>query len=233
MPSIPNWQYDEFRQVGTDYADVHEAERYDERHQRFRNYQQQAQGIIDALQLSSSHTVIDIGSGTGAFALAAAQCCRKVIAVDVSLPMLEVCRRKARQARLDNIEFCQTGFLTYQHNEAPVDAIVSVAALHHLPDFWKLIALSRMAQMLKPGGKLYLADVVFDFDPADYHARIDAIVERLAAVDQKAEIETHIRDEYSTTDWILQGMLERVGFTIDRVQTIDGLLMTLTCTKGH
>jgi len=234
MQPIPNWQYDEFHQCGTDYADPSQVARYDERHQRFRRYQQQAQSIIDTLSLHPAHTVIDIGSGTGAFTLYAARRCRKVIAVDVSLAMLEYCRQKAQAANLNNIEFCHAGFLTYQHNDAPVDAIVSVAALHHLPDFWKLIALSRMAQMLKPQGKLYLADVVFTFEPAEYREQFDRLVDGFAASageDQRRDLETHIREEFSTTDWILQAMLERVGFTIDHARALDGLLMTVVCTK--
>lgn len=50
-----------------------------------------------------------------------------------------------------NIEFIQSGFLTYEHQSEPVDLIFTKAALHHLPDFWKQIALLRLNQMLKMG----------------------------------------------------------------------------------
>ncbi len=39
-------------------------------------------------------------------------------------------------------------------------------ALHHLPDFWKAIALDRIATFLRPGGVLRLHDLIFDFQPA-------------------------------------------------------------------
>lgn len=50
-------------------------------------------------------------------------------------------------------EFLPGGFLTYQHQGPPLDAVVTQIALHHLPDFWKQIALLRIFDMLKEGGK--------------------------------------------------------------------------------
>jgi len=46
-----------------------------------------------------------------------------------------------------------------------VDKMVTKAALHHLPDFWKSIALLETVDILKKGGKLYFFDVIFLFDP--------------------------------------------------------------------
>jgi SAM-dependent methyltransferase len=77
-----------------------------------------------------------MGCGTGAFALHAAPYYRKIYAVDIARAMLGRARRKARKAGLTNIEFRRGGFLTYEHADDPVDAVVSVLALHHLPDFW-------------------------------------------------------------------------------------------------
>jgi hypothetical protein len=48
---------------------------------------------------------------------------------------------------------------------APLGAAVTQIALHHLPDFWKQIALIRIAGMLKDGGRLCLRDMVYSFDP--------------------------------------------------------------------
>ena len=39
----------------------------------------------------------------------------------------------------------QAGFLTFTAPEEPVDAVLSSIALHHLPDFWKGVALQRIA----------------------------------------------------------------------------------------
>jgi len=104
------------------------------------------------LKLNANSTVIDMGAGTGAFALHAAKHCQKVYAVDVSSAMLERCQEKGEEMGLSNVLCCHGGFLTYEHEAMPADAIVSIAALRHLPDFWKLVALRRVAEMLKVGG---------------------------------------------------------------------------------
>ena len=55
-------------------------------------------------------------------------------------------------------------FLTYDHAGPPADVVDSRHALHHLPDFWKAMALSRIAGMLRSGGVLRLWDVVYAFE---------------------------------------------------------------------
>jgi putative AdoMet-dependent methyltransferase len=226
MTQIPKWQYDEMRHVGVDYADANVVAQYDEDHKRFRDYEKSAEDIISALGLATEHTVIDMGCGTGAFVLHAAPRCKKVYAVDVSAAMLEYLKKKAAKNNLKNIEYHQAGFLTYEHRDEPVDAIVSVAALHHLPDFWKLVGLSRVADMLKPGGSLCLLDVVYSFSVREYKDAFDQWVSSTeASLGKEFADETviHIRDEYSTWDWILEGMLERSGFTIKEKRTLKAM----------
>jgi cyclopropane fatty-acyl-phospholipid synthase-like methyltransferase len=207
---------------------------YDAHHQVFRDYQREAEQIVATLDLPSSATVIDMGCGTGAFAIHAATQYRAVHAVDVSRAMLHRARWKARKAGLSNVEFHHGGFLTYEHRAAPADAIVSVAALHHLPDFWKLVGLYRLASMLKPGGRLYLFDVVFSFEAAQYEARLKRFV-RTAGTDLgpsgELEAQTHCREEYSTCDWILAGLLERAGFEIAATGRKNEFLASYLCTK--
>ena len=46
-----------------------------------------------------------------------------------------------------------------------------------------------------------------------------------------AEAETHLRDEFSTFEWVLTGMLERAGFRVDVVRRIDPLMAAYACTR--
>jgi putative AdoMet-dependent methyltransferase len=230
----PLWFYDELKHAGVDYSDPAQVQVYDERHRKFRDYQKGADAILQALGFGTPPAVIDMGCGTGAFALYAAPRCQRIYAVDVSPAMLAYTRQKAEQAGLDNIVFCQGGFLTYSHEAAPADAVVSTAVLHHLPDFWKQIGLRRMAPMLKPGGRLYLFDVVFPADLPDYARQFDAFVEGMTksvGPEFGAEAETHLRDEYSTYDWVLEGFLARAGFQIDSAQHDQGFGTAYVCTK--
>ncbi|MDD3470083.1 MAG: methyltransferase domain-containing protein [Thermoguttaceae bacterium] len=120
--------------------------------------------------------------------------------------------------KIENVTTHCAGFLTYDHpaGEASVDAIVSMVALHHLPDFWKAVAIERLTRWLRPGGKFYLMDVVFPFVIADYRQGIEqwlGTIRNHGEVSQEAV--THIRNEYSTFDWVLEGIFERCGLAIE------------------
>jgi len=230
----PAWQYDEKKPCGVNYRSGILARLYDTYHRSFRDYRQEAEDIMARLELSPSATVIDMGCGTGAFALRAAQRYRTVHAVDVSAAMLRCAKRKARRLGLRNVEFHQGGFLSYEHKAEPVDAISTVAALHHLPDFWKLVGLRRLASMLKPGGQLFLFDVVFSFDIADYEKGIKRFIRKTTGQmgpSGQSESEVHVRDEYSTCDWIMEGLLEKAGFHVQRAEYPDEFLAAYLCTR--
>ena len=234
LTSKANWFYDEMRHSGVDYNDLAQVQAFDEKHQKFRDYEKASQAIVDRLGLGPGDTVIDMGAGTGAFALCAARTCKTVYAVDVSQAMLDYAGQKAEKAGLKNIVFCHGGFLTYEHAAELADALVSVAVLNHLPDFWKLVGLKRASEMLKPGGRLYLFDIVFPSDIAGYEARFDDWINSFGqkvGPDFAAEGETHIRDEHSTYAWVMEGLLERAGFCIDSAEYADGFGATYICTK--
>jgi putative AdoMet-dependent methyltransferase len=230
----PGWFYDEMRHAGVDYSDPAQVEAYDQRHRKFRDYRKDAEAVVRLLGLTPGQTVVDLGCGTGAFALHAAPFCKTVFAVDVSAAMLEYCRRKAEAGGIRNIVFRRGGFLTYGHDSEPVDAAVSTAVLHHLPDFWKYAGLLRVNAWLKPGGKFYLFDIVFPGAEKNLAAPIEKFIGSLedrVGPEFAAEAETHIREEYSTYDWIMEGMLARAGFRIDRAEYGDGFGAAYLCVK--
>ncbi len=232
MKKKSSWQYNEFKQVGVDYDSQEEVEAYDSRHAQFRDVDAECTNILDALVVTPQSVVIELGTGTGAFAIHAAQHCASVFAVDVSAPMLEYAQRKADMAGLKNINFCHAGFLTYEHNGTPADALVTSMAFHHLPDFWKGIALDRMNGMLSPGGLLYIHDVIFV--QTDAGTNISHWVNQLEEIGGKQlskEVATHVREEFSTFDWIMDGLLERTGFSILSKEMESGVIGTYLCKK--
>lgn len=229
-----DWQYDEMQQVGTNYADPAEAAKWDEKRATLGNVAADMRWMISLLRPGPDDVLIDIGAGTGTFAVEAARLCRRVHAVDVSSAMLECARRKAESAGLANIEYHVAGFLTYEHMDEPAAAVTSMAALHHLPDAWKQAALLRMAEMLRAGGRLLLRDVVFGFAPRQYRGAFDGMVRAMGergGDSLAAAMARHIRQEFSTFDWIMEDMLRRAGFRIDLADYRDGLALYL-CTKA-
>jgi putative AdoMet-dependent methyltransferase len=234
MNPAPRWQYDELKFSGVDYSSIEQVAAYDSMHKKFRDYAKSSDEIIRKLALDSNSTVIDLGSGTGAFALHAAKRCRTVYAVDISVAMLEYCRQQAEQDGLNNIMFCQGGLLTYEHAGEPADATVCVAVLHHLPDFWKVAALTRIRQMLKPGGRFYLFDIVFPSREPHLPQKIDdwvKAIETVADARLAEEAVIHVRDEFSTYDWIMEGLLRQSGFQVDAVEYGKGFQTAYVCTK--
>ena len=178
--------------------------------------------------LDGRSTLIDMGCGTGTFTLAVAPHCRRVIAVDVSQPMLDRVAGLAEELGIENIDVIRAGFLTYEHQGDPVDYVFTRNALHQLPDFWKALALRRLASMMASGALLWLRDLVYAFEPVE----VERVIEGWfgAAVDDPAEgytaedLATHVRTEFSTFTWLLESMLAHAGFRaldteIDRRRT--------------
>lgn len=234
MISERNWRYDEMKHSGVDFSDPAQVEIYDRNHQRYRNYQKDAEAIVRILGLGHEHTIMDMGAGTGAFVLHAARYCKLIYAVDVSRAMLDYARRKAETEGIENIIFCYGGSLTYDHSTEPVDAMVCLGVLHHLPDLWKLIGLRRAVEMLKPGGRLYLFDVVFPTTMTDYESQFDEWVRSMAediGPDFASEVETTVRDGFATYNWIMEELLRRAGFRIDSAQYTDAFGAKYICTR--
>lgn len=228
-----SWQYDEFKQIGTDYESLEEVEAYDKRMQSLRDVAGETAHILDLLQITPESTILEIGTGTGEFAIGAAARCAKVYAADVSLPMLEYARRKAESRGAGSIEFMRAGFLSFALDE-PVDAVVSQLALHHLPDHWKAIALARVYDVLKDGGRFFLRDMVFPGDVRTHQALFDTWIEaceRTISDKMAREVEDHIRDEHSTLDWIMDGLLERTGFRIAEKERPGDLFTSYLCIR--
>lgn len=232
MKTNPTWYFTE-KQIGVDYLDSKIAEDYDNQHQSFRNFEAEAKDMVEKLKITKEDLVLDLGCGTGAIALNLARYCKKVICVDISSEMLDILESKAKKQNITNIETHCGGFLTYLHEGEEVDKIVSKFALHHLPDFWKSIALLNMADILKTGGNLYLSDVVFTFEPSDHESSIKEMIDYMKAVASDSMVDetiTHIKDEFSTYDWIMDGLLEKTGFSIDS-KIIEGNFLTYICSK--
>ena len=104
MRDLEPWHYDEFRQVGRDYGNPAEVGIYDSTHADFRDVEAESNQVLDLLGVASSDVLVDFGSGTGTFAMAAARRCARAHAVDVSVAMIEYAMAKARSAGISNIK---------------------------------------------------------------------------------------------------------------------------------
>ncbi len=226
------WRLDERLSAGPEHLDAAYVAGYD----RKAGYDPAAD--VDALVAAGvgpESLVVDLGAGTGTFALAIAAACRHVVAVDVSPAMTAELRARVAAAGAANVTVVEAGFLGYEHEGGPADAIFTRNALHHLPDFWKGVALDRMAGVLRPGGVLRLRDLVYDFTPDEADARIPAWL--AGAVTDPAvgftadDLAEHVRTEHSTYGWLLDVMLDRVGFDVVERSVRRSAYATYTCRR--
>ncbi|HOD82831.1 MAG: Demethylrebeccamycin-D-glucose O-methyltransferase [Planctomycetes bacterium ADurb.Bin126] len=209
----PDWLWDEMRQVGTDYADVAEVAAYDARMAQVRDVDRENAGILRLLGLPKGADVLEIGCGTGRFALAAARAGMRTTAIDVSGAMVDYVRARAEQDGLAGLSAHRCGFLTMPFADGSFDAVVSGLALHHLSDAWKLVALRNVARVLRPGGQLLLKDVVFSVaDGEEPEQALERFVEAFPKM--RTEVARHVAREFSTFSWIMEGLLQRAGFAI-------------------
>src|SRR5665647_540402 len=226
MSQDPRWYYDELKQVGVDYTNIKEVNAYDLRMQKLRDIETESKSIRELFKLKNSDLVLEIGTGTGELALNISAHCKSVVAIDISKTMINFARMKAESQNKTNVQFYNAGFLTYKNRGELFDIIITQLSLHHLPDYWKMIALKRVYAMLKENGKFYLRDIIFPSEVQDYDnyfANIITGLKKSAGNEIAEEMEIHIKDEFSTLDWIMEGLLKTVGFHIGSIQ-YDGFM---------
>jgi len=109
--------------------------------------------LLRALPLRMDEA-LDLGCGTGQFSRLLAARTGRVICLDFATNMIAIARRES--AAFPNIDFLQTDALSWEWPVDRLDAIVSIATLHHLPTE---AVLGKMKAALRPGGTLAVLDL--------------------------------------------------------------------------
>ena len=129
--------------------------------------------VLEHAAPESAATVLDLGCGTGAIALALAEDAGRVVGRDISDGMMEQAREKAESQGIENVEFGEGRFRAPNVDSA--DVVVSNFAMHHLSDEEKREAIEAIAE-LGPR-KFVLGDVMFfgtpDPDEPFYSPEVD------------------------------------------------------------
>jgi len=114
---------------------------------------------IERLELPLGATVLNVGCGTGASALPAAEMVGpqgRVIGVDLAERLLEIARQKGRESQLANIQFETGDMERLGYPDDHFDAVVSVFSIFFIPDMARQI--SELWRMVRPGGWLGRVD---------------------------------------------------------------------------
>jgi len=104
-------------------------------------------------------TALDVGCGSGLFAIRLVQTLPglRVVAVDLSEPMLELARLNAAGAGVDGVTFVQADAKALPFEDGSFDLVLSQHTLHHIP--LPELLVSEAVRVARPGGCVLLRDL--------------------------------------------------------------------------
>jgi len=152
--------------------------------------------------------VLEVGCGTGLFTAMMAASGAHILAIDLSPDLLELAK-KQRGLPPEQVEFRQARFEDGEIG-GPFDAIVGSSVLHHLD---MPSALPRMAELLKPGGRIAFAEPNLLNPQVWMERNIEAIRIRHGVSP----------DETAIVRWRLAKDLAELGFIDIRIRNVDWL----------
>lgn len=105
--------------------------------------------------LKSDNTILDFGCGTGLICNEIAENVGFIHAIDISAKMIEICKFKASERKIRNIDFARTTIFDEKLKKGSYDVIIAFNIFHLLEETQKYF--QRISHLLKPGGLLLSA----------------------------------------------------------------------------
>ncbi|HUV12939.1 MAG TPA: methyltransferase domain-containing protein [Acidobacteriota bacterium] len=114
-------------------------------------------------KINRGERIVDIGAGAGIDSLIAARMTGPdghVVGVDMTPTMLDKAREAAKEAGLNNVDFREGHGEALPLPDSWADVAISNGVLNLMPN--KSLALEEMARVLKPDGRLQIADILVE-----------------------------------------------------------------------
>jgi ubiquinone/menaquinone biosynthesis C-methylase UbiE len=187
--------------------------------------------ILGLARPTANDVAVDVGAGTGLLTLPLAEIVDAVWAVDISERMCEYLRAKAASAGISNLHTVVMSAVSLPLADGSADLVVSNYCFHHLSDPDKGRALSEAFRVLRPGGRLVFADMMFRVgvtEPRDRRVlaqKVRALVRKgpagvLRLLKNAARILVGRWEQPARAEW-WQAALVRAGFVDIRVEPLD------------
>jgi SAM-dependent methyltransferase len=108
--------------------------------------------VLDEIGPVAGRSVLDVGCGAGALTLAAAERGALNLGVDISAPLVEAARARARRLGAATAEFVQADAQTHGFDPESFDALVSRFGVMFFAD--PAAAFRNLRSAVRPGGRL-------------------------------------------------------------------------------
>jgi ubiquinone/menaquinone biosynthesis C-methylase UbiE len=151
--------------------------------------------FLASIPQPSTNDVLEIGCGTGTFTAALEGRFRRLVAVDISVELLNVARE-----RVPGATFAQMDAHDMSFRDSSFDSVVGVSILHHLD--WAL-TLRNLRRLLRPGGRILFSEPNLA-NPQIFLQKSIPFLKQLAGDSP---------DEYAFTCAEARRCLEAAGFT--------------------
>ena len=187
-------------------------------HSALRFFSFTAKRVIKILNPEPGQKVLDIATGTGAVAIACSQAVNpegRVIAIDLSQPMLDMALQNVQRMGLSNIDQFQMDADALEFHKNYFDHSICSFGLFFLPDMQK--ALAEWIRITKPGGKV----VFTSFSENSFDPMVKLFVEQLESYGVEMNNPPFAAQRLSDPEVCLELMrevgLESVGVELEQV----------------
>lgn len=126
--------------------------------------------FLDAVKPLHTDRMLDVGCGTGRFAISVAPLVANVVGIDLTSAMLEQARRSQAAAQIENIEWQQGDVTELPFTDGQFTLVTSRTMLHHVVSPRRVV--EEMRRVCAPGGRIFISDVTPNPDKV---AAFDAI----------------------------------------------------------
>lgn len=126
--------------------------------------EQALKGLVAVSGARPTDRVLDIACGPGFLTQAFARACASARGVDATPAFLELARRSAAERGITNIDFVPGDVNALPEPDGRYDVVTCRGAFHHFESPKRVLA--EMARVARPGGTIFVADLLGSEDPA-------------------------------------------------------------------